>query len=104
MTISINGQVQTYATIQEAVDAAVDGDIVLVSAGTFREQVTVSGKDITIQGAGAGQTIIESPDASSLVVNGTDSNSTRPDKYAVITVTSSADVSIWDHSRRARSG
>lgn len=68
MTISINGQVQTYATIQEAVDAAVDGDIVLVSAGTFREQVTVSGKDITIQGAGAGQTIIESPDAASLAV------------------------------------
>jgi len=43
VTISINGQVQTYATIQEAVDAAVDGDVVLVSAGTFREQVTVSG-------------------------------------------------------------
>src|SRR5262249_60501171 len=50
VTIEINGQ--TYATIQEAVDAAVSGDIVLVSAGTFREQVTVSGKDITIQGAG----------------------------------------------------
>src|SRR5262245_22072321 len=92
VTIAINGQ--TYATIQEAVDAAGPGDIVHVSAGTFREQVTVSGKDTPLQRAGAGQTIIEAPDAASLVVNATDSNSTRPDKYAVITVRNKADVTI----------
>jgi RTX calcium-binding nonapeptide repeat (4 copies)/FG-GAP-like repeat len=94
VTISISGQVQTYATIQEAVDAAVNGDIVLVSAGTFREQVTVSDKNITIQGAGAGQTIIESPAAASLVTHASDTNSSRPTKYAVITVTADADVTI----------
>src|SRR5262245_18654835 len=92
VTIAINGQ--TYATIQEAVDAAVSGDIVLVSAGTFREQVTVSGKDITIQGAGAGQTIIESPDAAALVANASDSNTSRPTKYAVVTVKGDADATI----------
>src|SRR5262245_53258209 len=92
VTIAINGQ--TYATIQEAVDAAVDGDIVLVSAGTFREQVTVSGKDITIQGAGAGQTIIESPDAAASVANASDSNASRPTKYAVVTVKGDADATI----------
>jgi len=94
VTISISGQVQTYATIQAAVDAAVNGDIVLVSAGTFREQVTVSDKNITIQGAGAGQTIIESPAAASLVTHASDTNSSRPTKYAVITVTADADVTI----------
>jgi Ca2+-binding RTX toxin-like protein len=94
VTISINDQVQTYATIQAAVDAAVNGDTILISAGTYREQVTVSGKDITLQGAGAGHTIIESPDAASLVAHATDTNSSRPTKYAVITVTADADVTI----------
>jgi RTX calcium-binding nonapeptide repeat (4 copies) len=83
-----------YATIQAAVDAAANGDTILISAGTYREQVTVSGKNITLQGAGAGQTIIESPDAASLVSHATDTNSTRPTKYAVITVTADADVTI----------
>jgi RTX calcium-binding nonapeptide repeat (4 copies) len=92
VTISINDI--NYITIQQAVDAALDGQTILVSAGTYREQVTVSGKNITIQGDGAGQTIIESPDAASLVANATDTNSTRPTKYAVITVTNNADVTI----------
>jgi RTX calcium-binding nonapeptide repeat (4 copies) len=84
-----------YATIQAAVDAAANGDTILISASTFREQVTVSGKkDITIQGAGAGQTIIESPAAASLVAHATDTNSSRPTKYAVITVIAGADVTI----------
>jgi hypothetical protein len=84
----------TYSSIQEAVNAAANGHTILISAGIFREQVTVSDKDITIQGAGAGQTIIESPDAASLVISATDSNSSRPTKYAVITVTNNADVTI----------
>jgi hypothetical protein len=49
VTISINGT--NYSTIQQAVDAALDGQTIFVSAGTYREQVTVSGKNITIQGA-----------------------------------------------------
>ena len=48
-----------FATIQAAVDAAVNGDTILIAAGTYREQVSISGKDITLQGAGVGQTIIE---------------------------------------------
>ena len=50
-----------YATIQAAVDAAVNGDTILIAAGTYREQVSISGKDISLQGAGIGQTIIELP-------------------------------------------
>jgi pectin methylesterase-like acyl-CoA thioesterase len=50
-----------FSTIQAAVNAAGNGDTIEIAAGTYREQVTVSGKDITIHGAGAGQTIIEAP-------------------------------------------
>lgn len=37
-----------YATIQEAVDAAGDGDLVLVSPGFYSGGVTISGKSITL--------------------------------------------------------
>src|SRR4030095_5683142 len=62
--------------------------------GTYREQVTVNNKDLTIQGAGTGQTIIEAPDAASLVSNASDANATPPSKYAVVTITNNADVTI----------
>ena len=94
MTILNVGLGQTYTRIQDAVDAAVNGDTIEIAAGTYREQVTVTGKDITLHGAGTGQTIIESPDAASLVANAIDTNSGRPNKFAVITVTDNADVTI----------
>lgn len=50
--------VATFDTIQEAIDAAVDGQTVRVGAGTFNEVLTID-KEIDIVGAGAGQTIIE---------------------------------------------
>jgi hypothetical protein len=56
VTISINDI--NYSTIQQAVDAALDGQTIFVSAGTYREQVTVSGKNITIQGAWIGSPVI----------------------------------------------
>ena len=48
-----------YPTIQAAVDGAAPGDTVHVAAGTFTGSVTVSKSDITLQGAGAAETIIE---------------------------------------------
>ena len=45
-----------YATIQEAVDAAVSGDTIIVGTGTFTGANI--GKELTIIGQGAGQTII----------------------------------------------
>lgn len=42
-----------FATIQEAVDAAVPGDTVLVSKGTYAENVTVSTAGLTLKGKGA---------------------------------------------------
>ena len=83
-----------YATIQAAVDAAVNGDTILIAAGHYREQVSISGKDITLQGAGVGQTIIESPDSAALVESYHESNSGLPYRYSVVTVKDNSDVTI----------
>jgi hypothetical protein len=48
-----------YPTIQAAVNAATNGDVINVSAGIYYEEVSVAGKNnITINGAGEGLTII----------------------------------------------
>jgi len=39
-----------YATIQDAVDAARPGDLVLIAPGTYEESVTVRTEDLTIRG------------------------------------------------------
>ncbi|HLH92421.1 MAG TPA: hypothetical protein VKX28_28665 [Xanthobacteraceae bacterium] len=42
-----------YATIQEAVNAAQDGDTILVAQGTYNENVLVSGKAVNFEGYGS---------------------------------------------------
>lgn len=49
-----------HPTIQEAINAASDGDLVLVAPGNYIERLNAKGKAITIQGeAGAESTIID---------------------------------------------
>ena len=43
----------SYTTIQDAIDAASDGDTLLVAAGTYTDNVTVN-KEVTILGSNAG--------------------------------------------------
>ncbi len=52
----------TYPNIQTAINAAspLGGDTIAVAAGTYIEQLSIN-KCLTIQGAGVGQTIIQSP-------------------------------------------
>lgn len=48
-----------YITIQGAINAAANGSTILVSAGTYTENINFNGKAITVKGAkGAAQTII----------------------------------------------
>ena len=48
-----------YATIQDAIDASSDGDVVLVLPGLYNELVNFSGKEITVSGSGSDVTTID---------------------------------------------
>ena len=49
---------EDFATIQEAIDAAVDGDTIIIAAGTYNETLSTEKNDIALEGAGNDQTII----------------------------------------------
>ncbi|MEW6020091.1 MAG: right-handed parallel beta-helix repeat-containing protein, partial [Pseudomonadota bacterium] len=58
-----------YATIQEAIDAAFGGDVILVDAGVFSENLDFRGKEVTLLSAsGAAATKIQGTGANSAVV------------------------------------
>lgn len=60
---------EEHATIQEAADAAADGDTILISAGVYAESVTVTSKnDLLIQGTG--QVILDPPSGVGLTLDG----------------------------------
>ena len=81
------GPGETYTAIQPAVDAAVSGDVVHIAVGTYVEQVLIDGKDLTLEGAGIGATVIESPAALAIFY------STSYDHYPVLGV-QGADVHL----------
>jgi pectin methylesterase-like acyl-CoA thioesterase len=56
-----------YDTIQEAIDAAVDTDTVLVFAGTYLENINFNGKNIAVIGENRETTIIDGGQNGSVV-------------------------------------
>ena len=52
-----------FRTIQEAIDAAQDGDVVEIAAGVYREQVVVADKKISLRGAGRDLTVIDAEES-----------------------------------------
>jgi hypothetical protein len=48
-----------YLIIQAAIDAASDGDTIEIAAGTYNEYDITIDKSLTIQGAGAGKTVVD---------------------------------------------
>ena len=57
-----------FATIQEGIDVAVDGDLVLVAPGVYLENIYFSGKAITLRSEGhPGETIIDGNQNDSVV-------------------------------------
>jgi hypothetical protein len=83
--ILVGGGGSEFATVQSGVNAAgaADGDVVLVAAGTYAEQVTVTGKVLSIKGQGE-DTHIVSP--ALLAANIQDTGSFTPSKNAIIGV------------------
>ncbi len=48
-----------YPTIQAAIDGAVNGDVVVIAAGLYREKLLIQGKTISLLGTDASTTIID---------------------------------------------
>ncbi len=61
------GEGKQFATIQEAVNAAKDGDVIEVYPGTYTEAVCVTEKTLTIQGTDKEKCILQYPNGDYLV-------------------------------------
>ena len=48
----------TFATIQEQIDAAVDGDVILIEPGTYIENINFNGKNVTVRSTGGPEVTI----------------------------------------------
>ncbi len=75
-----------YPTIQDAIDAANAGDVVVVAAGTYYEEITLKA-GVVVMGAGEGESIIDGGGNQGDVVKATGNNITTATRLQGFTVT-----------------
>jgi Ca2+-binding RTX toxin-like protein len=82
-----------FATIQLAVNAAADGDTIVVAAGTYVEQVVVSGRNgLTIAAEAGAQVTIRAPDD----LSETARSSSDREIHAIFTAIDSSAIKLQD--------
>ncbi len=69
LIVDVNGTGE-FREIQEAVDTASDGQLIIIKPGIYRERIEIENKELKIQGEGYEKTKILSSNDSSLVING----------------------------------
>jgi len=77
MSLAATINVLAGGSIQDAITASFNGDVISVAAGTYNENIDLDGKDISLNGAGPGLSIIDGGDSGTVVMfdNGESSNS-----------------------------
>jgi len=93
---------EDYPTIQQAIDAAKDGDDVIVSPGSYKENIDFKGKDITVRsidpedGIVVKTTIIDGGEKGSVVTF--QSGETREARLVGFTITngSGSEIAVFD--------
>ena len=78
-----------YLTIQEAIDAANPGDIVMVAPGTYPEEITLKA-DVDVIGSGEGRSIIDGGGDPGDVVSAIGNSITNDTKLQGFTITGAA--------------
>ena len=83
-----------FGTIQEAVNAAADGDTIVVAGGIYAEQVVVTDKDdLTIRAADGESVTIQAP-TGGLAITSTGPGAAAQAIYAVVTANSSLNFNL----------
>ena len=95
-----NHLIGTFDTIQSAVNAATNGDTVLASAGVYKEQVLIDGKDLTLKGEPGA--IIEAPDTLQVSFALPAGATSTPNKFALVGVENNANVTVEGFSIEGR--